>query len=331
MKQFSLYKPKTVEEALAALSSGGKGISAYAGGTDMLVRLKNRLYTSPDSLVDIKGLDELRFIRYDESAGLVIGALVTLGELEEAQETAHYPVIAQTLSSISSPELRNQSTVGGNILQEVWCPYYRSNYRCWRNGGDICYAEVGDNTEYQSIMGAKKSYAAYPGDLAITLASLGANVTVAGPEGRKQLTIEELLPGEVEADGRIQSHALRRNELLTEVSIPPAGKDELCLFGKVRKRDVWDFASASVAMKLSLDGGSITRASVFFGGIATRPWRDRRLEDYLSGRELRDDLPDRAIQEVLVDAKPLPHNGYKKDQAVGLLHSMLADAVSRRK
>ncbi len=331
MKQFSIYKPKTVEEALAALSSGEKAAAIYAGGTDLLIRLKNRLYTSPDVLVDIKGLEDLRFVRYDETGGLVIGSLVTLGELAEAKEAVHYPVIAQTISSISSPELRNQSTVGGNILQEVWCPYYRSDYRCWRNGGDICYAEVGDNTEYQSIMGAKKSFAAYPGDLAITLAALDAKVTVAGPDGRRQLTIEELIPGEVEAEGKIQSHVLRRNELLAEISIPPPGNDELYLFGKVRKREVWDFASASAAMRLSLDNKTIRRASVFFGGIATRPWRDRRLEDYLSGKELRYDLPDSAIQEVLVDARPLPHNGYKKDQAVGLLNSMLADAVSRVK
>ncbi len=331
MKSISIYRPGNVAEAVEALAAGGKRAAVYAGGSDILVRLKNRLLTAPDSLVDIKGVAELHFMDYDEQTGLRIGSMITLGELMESAEARRYPVLLETMASISSPELRNQSTVGGNLLQEVWCPYYRSNYKCWRNGGDMCYAEVGDNTEYQSIMGARRSYAAYPGDLAVTLVALNAGVSVSGSAGERHLSVEELIPGEVEADGRIQSHVLRNDEVLTEVSIPPPEAAAICMFGKVRKRDVWDFASASIALHLSVEADRIAAARVVFGGIATRPWRDSRLEGYLSGKTFRDDLADGAIQEALVDAKPLPHNGYKKDQAVGLLHSMLTEVAGRKR
>lgn len=330
MKRISVYRAKGVEDALRALSAGGQRAAVYAGGSDLLVRLKNRIHTAPDALVDIKRIDEMRYIRSGSSKGLEIGALVTLGELAESDLLGSYPSILQTVSLISSPELRNQSTVGGNILQEVWCPYYRGNYRCWRNGGDVCYAETGDNTEYQSIMGAKKSYAAYPGDLAVTLVALGATASIAGIGGSRELPVEELIPGEFEYGGRIQSHVLRSDEVLTGITIPPQDSNSLCMFRKVRRREVWDFATASLALRLAVEGDTILSARAVFGGVATRPWRDRRLEDYLAGKMMGNELPDSAVDETLVDARPLQHNAYKKDQAAGLVRSMLADIVKQR-
>jgi len=49
-----------------------------------------------------------------------------------------YPMIVEAIGKISSPELRNASTLGGDLLQEVWCQYLRGGYSCWRNGGYLC-------------------------------------------------------------------------------------------------------------------------------------------------------------------------------------------------
>lgn len=330
MKPISIQKYYSVQDAVKAISESSGKTSVYSGGSDILVRLKNRLYTAPDMLVDIKGIKELHFVRFDTDKGLDIGSQVTLGELLESNALQEYPILAETISQISSPELRNQSTIGGNLLQEVWCPYYRSNYRCWRNGGETCYAEAGDNTEYQSIMGARQSYAAYPGDMAISLTALDASVLVEGTDGEKWLTLEELIPGEVQMKGKIQSHVLKPDEILKEIHIPPPATDTIVVYRKVRKREVWDFASASLALCLTVNNGEIASAKAVFGGIATRPWRDSHLESFLQGKPLGNNLPDQAMQQALLDAKPLPHNGYKKDQAVGILYSVLEEIVKEQ-
>ena len=73
------------------------------------------------------------------------------------------------MRKISSPELRNASTVGGDMLQQVWCQYLRGGYSCYRNGGYICYGAIGDNSYYHSVMGGRLCYAVYPGDIATAL------------------------------------------------------------------------------------------------------------------------------------------------------------------
>ena len=136
MKPVSIYKPVTVEQAIQILSLHGTEAGVYAGGTDLLIRLKNRLKQAPTYLVDIKKIENLRYIKEDGQGGVQIGALTKLAEVaDSALLEKKYPMLVQAVRKISSPELRNASTVGGDILQEVWCQYLRGGYSCYRNGG----------------------------------------------------------------------------------------------------------------------------------------------------------------------------------------------------
>jgi CO/xanthine dehydrogenase FAD-binding subunit len=133
MKPVSIYKPVTVEQAIQILSLHGTEAGVYAGGTDLLIRLKNRLKQAPTYLVDIKKIENLRYIKEDAQGGVQIGALTKLAEVAESELLARkYPMLVQAVQKISSPELRNASTVGGDILQEVWCQYLRGGYSCPR-------------------------------------------------------------------------------------------------------------------------------------------------------------------------------------------------------
>ena len=84
-------------------------------------------------------------------------------------------MLVEAINMISSPELRNASTIGGDLLQEVWCQYLRGGYSCWRNGGYICYGAIGDNSYYHSAMGGRLCYAVYPGDAAVALIPFDAS------------------------------------------------------------------------------------------------------------------------------------------------------------
>src|SRR5580700_9917577 len=81
MKPISIYRPSSVEEAIQILSLHGTQAGVYAGGTDLLIQLKNRIEAAPSFLVDIKKIDGLRYIKEDGQGGLKIGALTKLAEV----------------------------------------------------------------------------------------------------------------------------------------------------------------------------------------------------------------------------------------------------------
>jgi xanthine dehydrogenase YagS FAD-binding subunit len=325
MKNISIYRPSTVDEAIRILSVHGTEAGVYAGGTDLLIRLKNRLKQAPTHLVDIKKISNLRYIREDADGSVRIGATTRLSEMaDSALLQKNYPMLVEAINMISSPELRNASTLGGDLLQEVWCQYLRGGYPCWRNGGHLCYGAIGDNSYYHSAMGGRLCYAVYPGDAATALIPFDARVKLATSDGIRELSMEQLVPGDMMVDGRIQSHVVRFNEILTEVVLPPVTPGLQASFEKLRPRGVWDFAMASLALRLDLRGKTIDEARVVFGGIAGKPLRETAVEDFLKGKTLGAALVDQAVAVALTNSAPLKYNATKIDMARGLLASGLA-------
>ncbi len=325
MKNISIYRPASVDEAMGILSAHGTEAGVYAGGTDLLIRLKNRLVQAPTHLVDIKKIANLRYIKEDSDGGVRIGATTKLSEMADSGILQKkYPMLVQAINTISSPELRNASTLGGDLLQEVWCQYLRGGYSCWRNGGHLCYGAIGDNSYYHSAMGGRLCYAVYPGDAATALIPFDARARIATPAGVRELSIEHLVPGDLVVDGRIQSHVVRFNEILTEVILPAPRSGLQASFEKLRPRGVWDFAMASLAMSLLLREKTIDDARVVFGGIAGKPLRETTVEAFLKGKTLSAGLADQAVSVALANAAPLKYNATKIDMARGLLASGLA-------
>jgi xanthine dehydrogenase YagS FAD-binding subunit len=324
MKKIAVYRPTTAEEAIQMLSLHGTDAAVYAGGTDLLIRLKNRLKQAPSYLVDIKRITNLRYIKEDADGGVRIGSLTKLSEMVDSELLARkYPMLVKAIGMISSPELRNASTLGGDLLQEVWCQYLRGGYSCWRNGGYICYGAIGDNSYYHSAMGGRLCYAVYPGDAATALIPFDARVKLATPAGIKELTVEQLVPGDLIVDGRIQSHVVRSNEILIEVILPAPKAGARTSFEKLRPRGVWDFAMASLALNLQMDRDVIQDARVVFGGIAGKPFREAAVENVLKGKNLGADVVAQALSAALVNAAPLKYNAMKIEMAKGLLASGL--------
>jgi xanthine dehydrogenase YagS FAD-binding subunit len=124
-------------------------------------------------------------------------------------------------------------------------------------------------------------------------------------------------------DGRIQSHVVRSNEILTEVVIPPPRPNMRTSFEKLRPRGVWDFAMASLAMSLSVTNDAIDDARVVFGGIAGKPLRETTVEGLLKGKRLRPELAADIVPQALTNAAPLKYNAMKIEMAKGLLASGL--------
>ena len=137
------------------------------------------------------------------------------------------------------------------------------------------------------------------------------------------MTLEQLVPGDMMVDGRIQSHVVRYNEILTEVTLPAPKPGFQASFEKIRPRGVWDFAMASLALGLQLNGKQIQDARVVFGGISGKPYREREAENFLKGKTLTDQLAQQAMASALTNSAPLKYNATKIDMATGLLASGL--------
>jgi xanthine dehydrogenase YagS FAD-binding subunit len=174
------------------------------------------------------------------------------------------------------------------------------------------------------VMGGRLCFAVYHGDAAIGLEALDAGVKIASASGVREMSLETLIPGDVMVDGRVQSHILHSEEILTEVVIPPPRAGSKGIFQKIRPRGVWDFAMASVALNLHMDGKTISDSRVIFGGIAVSPHREHAVEAFLKGKVLEGELPQQAAALALANAAPLKYNEHKVETARGALASGLA-------
>ncbi len=115
LNSFSYYKPKSEVEIIEKLKSFGDDAKILAGGTDLLVYMKQQI-AAPKFLVDIKGVSDYSKIEIDGAGNLVIGAAVTCNDVIENQYIQnHYPVLVTAARTIGSYQIRNRATVVGNI------------------------------------------------------------------------------------------------------------------------------------------------------------------------------------------------------------------------
>ena len=115
MRPFAFYAPASLPEALALLREQGQGGRLLAGGTDLLVQMKER-DLAPRYVVSLRDLPELRAIAFDGDTGLTIGARVSMREIElDPSICANYPALAEAAGVVGSIQVRNLATLGGNI------------------------------------------------------------------------------------------------------------------------------------------------------------------------------------------------------------------------
>jgi xanthine dehydrogenase YagS FAD-binding subunit len=313
MNEFSYLEARSVEEAIALKQKHGTESAFVAGATNQLYLMK-RGVRKPKFLINVKTINGLDAITFDENHGLEIGSLVKINDLQESQlVTGHYPMLAQCAGKIASPQIRNAATVGGNLSQEVWCWYLAEGFDCWMNGGKYCYAPDGDNRYHHSVNGGYVCLAVHPSDLATAFLALEAKVHVAGRGGGSRvLGIEELLPGFTKVEGKLKQNALTNDEVITLVSIPPLPTGSRGVFTKYAVRDSFDFALSSVAMVMELEGGDYCKGlRVAIGGVANNPFRATRVESELTGRRLSRGLLEACVEKVFKKEAPLNKNAYR--------------------
>jgi len=312
MRNFSYVRANSPTEASQAAQQAGALI--LAGGTTLLDLAKCGV-TEPETVIDIVNLSGMSGITVD-AAGATIGALARMSEVADHKEIrVAFPAVSESLSLAASAQLRNMATIGGNLLQRTRCSYFRDPGAfpaCnKRSPGSGCSA-IGGVTRNHAVLGTSEAcIASYPGDLAVALIAFDAVVET----GSRKITTGDffLVPGDTPNKETI----LQRGEIITAITIPASVAARNSTYIKVRDRQSYEFAAASAAVGLELeaDGRTIRDIRVALGGVATKPWRARAVEQMLIGKALAAETVEKASRLAMEGAVDHGGNSYKIELA----------------
>src|SRR5829696_958334 len=313
MHPFTLERPRDLAAALAMRAQAGRTDAPaeyIAGGTDM-VQLLQEYVRRPERLVSLAGLLDNRIEA--GSQGLRIGAAATMAEVvAHPAVVEQFPIISEALLNSASPQVRNQATIGGNLLQRTRCPYFRDvGYAACnkRAPGSGCSAIGGEN-RWHAVFGTSEScIAANPSDLAVALVALDASLEVRGPGGQRVVPLAEFhrLPGDTP---HIET-VLEPGEVITAITVPANPAARRSHYLKVRDRASFEFAVVSAAVALHMEGGRIRQARLALGGVGTKPWRVPPVEAAIVGGSLDPATLRRAAARAADGAQGRGHNEFK--------------------
>ena len=308
LPQFEVESPDTIEGVVEALQRR-PGARLIAGGTDILPNLKHFLDTPP-ALISLARVTALRGVVRDDAAGVLrIGASVTLAALSEhAEVRAVFPSLAHSAGSVATPLIRNMGTLGGNVNLDTRCRYVNQSefWRasigggCLKSEGNVCHV----------VPKGRNCVAAMSSDNVPVLIGLGASIVLVGPDGRRELKLEEYYT----ADGI--AHTLAKpGEMTVELRIPLPTGPRRTKYVKWSVRKSIDYPLLSVALRFDLASDSahaeVTGVYVVCGVLGSKPRVVTRLDEVL-GKKLSDVAVARIVSEATyAQCKPLENVPYE--------------------
>ena len=318
---FELFQPASIEDALSLKARYGSASWTLAGGLDSLDWFKDRI-KRPEAVIDLSGIEELKGIRAGDG-GIEIGAMTTLTEISSNAEIREkFNLLADAASKVATPQIRNQSTIGGNLSQDTRCWYYRGGWPCYRAGGNICYADTPTaiNREH-AVFEANRCVAVNPSDTAPALIALDAKFVIRSERGEKVVDAEDYFITPATDIRRMT--VLKPGDLLTSVRIPNTWAGARFYFEKVRDRQAWDFALVSISSAMKLSDGKIADVRMVLNAVGPRPLRLTDVERQLKGLPANEEVGQSAGELAVLGARPLQHNAYK----IPLMRNLVKRAI----
>lgn len=251
---FEYFSPSTLEEAISLLSRYGEEARILAGGTDLIVNMKQRT-KEPRYIISLKRLP-LAYIEEDER-GVRIGAATKLRAIERSSLISEkFPVLHEAVRSIGSVQIRNMATLGGNVCN-----------------------------------------ASPAADSAPALLVLEARARIIGPNGEREVLMEEFFLG----PGKT---CLGGGEMLKEIFVPYTPPSYSGAFMKIGRTSM-DIAKVNIAVLVKISDAKVEDCRIALGAVAPTPMRARRAEEFLRGRELNEDNLRRAGEIVSREIRPI--------------------------
>ncbi|HVP08854.1 MAG TPA: FAD binding domain-containing protein [Burkholderiales bacterium] len=287
---FDYRAPRSVGEAVEILAREGPAAMLVAGGTDLLPNMKRR-HQTPKVLVSLRGISALK--SFSNGSGATFGSCLSLSDVVRNEKTP--TALRQAAAQIATPHLRNMGTLGGNLCLDTRCTYYNQNQE-WRQAIGFCLKKDGQTCWVATA--SKRCVAVSSTDTAPALIALNAKVVLAGPDGEREIPVENLYKN----DG-IDYLSRKPDEVLTAVKVPDGWKST---YWKLRRRGSFDFPILGVAVALRLDSSNqIEAARVALGAVASRPFLVEKAGEFLKGKKLTDEVIAEAGELVANRAKPM--------------------------
>lgn len=320
LPSFTYLAPVSVGDAVKLMADHGPEAMLVAGGTDLYPNMKRRQF-EPSVLVGLRGIRDLVGVRGSAAGGWTIGAGTTLSEVSSHPQIARsYPGLATAAGLVSSPQLRNMGTLGGNVCVDTRCNYYNQSYE-WRKAVNFCMKKDGDICLVAP--GSSRCWAVSSSDTAPMLWSLGARVRLAGPRGERDLPMAALY----EDDG-IRYLSKQPGEIVTEIVLPPASGWR-STYLKLRRRGSFDFPILGVAVALRMDGDTVTAAAITLGAVASQPRPAPEAAALLVGERLTPELIDRVADAAYKPSKPLDNTDLTHPYRKKMTRVFVARALRR--
>jgi 4-hydroxybenzoyl-CoA reductase subunit beta len=305
LPRFRMIEPTTWTEAAALLREHGAAesdaargtpsvpVMLVAGGTDLFPNMKRRQF-APQVLVSLGRVEGAREIT--NGTGMRIAAGATLTEVATHPTVlAKYTALAQAAGAVSTPQLRNMGTIGGNLCLDTRCNWYDQSL-FWRTAEGYCM-KTHPSVVCRVATSSPRCLAVASADTVPALIALGATVSVENADGRRELDLAELY----REDG-IRYIAIGRDDVVVSVTLPDAiGWRSTYL--KLRDRNSFDFPIAGVAAAVRLDGNRVIDARIAITALASRPMVvDAKM---LVGSKLDDEAIAAAADAVHKAARPM--------------------------
>ncbi len=308
MQNFEYASPTTKEQAVELLGNQWGETEVIAGGTDLVSLMKDFIVT-PKRVVNLKNIAELRGITFNRAGGARIGALTSLEELID-RLGKNLPALTQAAKEITSPQIRNMGTVGGDLCQRPRCWYFRAGFGVLaQDEAGKPLVENGDN-RYHAILGNDgQAKFVSASSLGPGLIALAAKISIFGPKGAREVDADKFFVAPKSASDR--ETVLAPNEIVTAINIPSALGVRSATY-EVRQREAldWPLAAASVAFKLDA-AKKVTSARIALGHVAPTPWNASEAAQFLIGKTITEDVAAEAGKIAVANARALSRNGYK--------------------
>ena len=322
MNRFSWYEAKSVEDALQQVNSTlsdelyeatDEAAVFKSGGIDVFDWVKQGIL-KPQKIVNIRNIPGLDKISYDRKEGLRMGSNVTLAEIASHPEIkTRYLALHLAVNHAATPQLRNMSTLGGNIAQRNRCWYFRSaDHDCFRKGGDRCFArhsKTGEN-ENHAILDNGSCVSVHASSIATALMAFNASVVVVNAEGQQKTVQMDDFFVSVGEDIAMEN-ILKPKEIITEIILPTPSKNTKSAYIKQVARESYDWSLADVAVVMEVSGNTCKSANIVLGAAAPVPYRSLEAQQAMENKTITSENAKAAAEAAMAKARPLSKNDYK--------------------
>jgi len=316
---FTYLAPSTVDAAARLMAEHGRDAMLVAGGTDLYPNMKRRQF-EPKVLVGLRGLRELRGVRGSAAGGFTIGAGTTLSTVAAHRDIMReWPALATAAGLVSSPQLRNMGTIGGNVCVDTRCNYYNQSHE-WRKAIGFCMKKDGDICLVAP--GSPRCWAVSSSDTAPVLWALGAKLRLVGADGERTVPM-----GALYRDDGIDYLAKRPDEIVADIQLPPA-EGWRSAYLKLRRRGSFDFPVLGVAVAARMEGDVVRDARIVLGAVASQPRPAERAVAALVGQRVTRELITHVADLAAGPSKPLDNTDFSHPYRKKVTRVFVARAVA---